>query len=136
MPILDYREIPEAHKGSGLQDTFEQFEGEFLEFLGMHLLERPSRGADAGKDLIALEVRSGRLGKSSIRYLVSCKHKAFSGAGVSPTDEQDIADRIARERIAHEPFGTGRWEPGDPTAWTDGAPLRSLRPAQTTDATT
>jgi glutamate dehydrogenase/leucine dehydrogenase len=46
------------------------------------------------------------------------------------------ADRIARERIAHEPFGTGRWEPGDPTAWTDGAPLRSLRPTQTTDATT
>jgi glutamate dehydrogenase/leucine dehydrogenase len=47
------------------------------------------------------------------------------------------ADRIARERIAHEPFGSGRWEPGDPTAWTDGAPLRSLRPGgQTTDATT
>jgi glutamate dehydrogenase/leucine dehydrogenase len=39
------------------------------------------------------------------------------------------ADRIARERIAHEPFGTGRWEPGDPTAWTAGAPLRTLRPA-------
>jgi glutamate dehydrogenase/leucine dehydrogenase len=39
------------------------------------------------------------------------------------------ADRIARERIAHEPFGSGRWEPGDPTAWTAGAPLRTLRPA-------
>jgi glutamate dehydrogenase/leucine dehydrogenase len=46
------------------------------------------------------------------------------------------ADRIARERIAHEPFGAGRWEPGDPTAWTDGAPLRSLRPDQTNVATT
>ena len=40
------------------------------------------------------------------------------------------ADRIARERIAHEPFGAGRWEPGDPAAWTDGAPLRTLRPAR------
>jgi valine dehydrogenase (NAD+) len=37
------------------------------------------------------------------------------------------AERIARERIASEPFGSGRWEPGDPTAWTDGAPLRTLR---------
>ena len=46
------------------------------------------------------------------------------------------ADRIARERIANEPFGSGRWEPGDAAAWTDGRPLRSLRPAQTSDATT
>jgi len=38
------------------------------------------------------------------------------------------ADRIARERITHEAFGSGRWEPGDPTAWTAGAPLRTLRP--------
>src|SRR5450755_3978449 len=96
MPILNYTEIPEAHKGSGLQDTFEQFAGEFLELLGIHLVERPSRGADSGKDLIAEDVRKGRLGKSSIRYLVSCKHKAFSGSAVSPTDEQDIADRVKR----------------------------------------
>ena len=47
------------------------------------------------------------------------------------------ADRIARERIAHEPFGLGRWQPGDPTAWTGDAPLRTLRPpAQTSVATT
>jgi hypothetical protein len=96
MAILDYREIPEAHKGSGLQDTFEQFAGEFLELLGMRLVERASRGADAGKDLAAVEVRRGKLGKSSIQYLVSCKHKAFSGKAVSPTDEQDIDDRIKR----------------------------------------
>jgi glutamate dehydrogenase/leucine dehydrogenase len=41
------------------------------------------------------------------------------------------AERIARDRIAHEPFGSGRWEPGDATAWTAGAPLRSLRPTGT-----
>lgn len=38
------------------------------------------------------------------------------------------AARMARERIACEPFGRGRWEPGDPTAWTHGAPLTHLRP--------
>lgn len=36
--------------------------------------------------------------------------------------------RIANERIAREPFGRGRWEPGDPAPWTDGAPLTVLRP--------
>lgn len=38
------------------------------------------------------------------------------------------AVRMARERIEREPFGAGRWEPGDPAAWTDGAPLLRLRP--------
>jgi leucine dehydrogenase len=36
------------------------------------------------------------------------------------------AERIARERIARE--GRGRWQPGDPAHWTDGAPLTRLRP--------
>jgi len=37
------------------------------------------------------------------------------------------AERLARARIADE--GTGhRWEPGDPAAWTNGAPLTRLRP--------
>ncbi len=38
------------------------------------------------------------------------------------------AVRMARERIAAEPFGRGRWESGDPAAWTDGRPLTRVRP--------
>ncbi len=38
------------------------------------------------------------------------------------------AERMARDRIASEPFGSGRWQPGEPTAWTDGRPLTTLRP--------
>jgi glutamate dehydrogenase/leucine dehydrogenase len=38
------------------------------------------------------------------------------------------AERIARERIASEALPGGRWEPGDPAAWTDGEPLTRLRP--------
>jgi leucine dehydrogenase len=34
---------------------------------------------------------------------------------------------VAHERIEHE--GAGRWQPGSATAWTAGAPLRTLRPA-------
>jgi leucine dehydrogenase len=36
------------------------------------------------------------------------------------------AERIARARIAEEGAGR-RWQPGDAAAWTNGAPLRSLR---------
>lgn len=50
---------------------------------------------------------------------------AARGWGVPPGR---AAQRIARERIAEEaPAGT-RWQPGDPAAWTAGAPLRTLRP--------
>jgi glutamate dehydrogenase/leucine dehydrogenase len=38
----------------------------------------------------------------------------------------EAAERIARDRIRSE--GSGRWEPGSPTAWTNGEPLTSLRP--------
>jgi leucine dehydrogenase len=37
------------------------------------------------------------------------------------------AEQMARRRIAEEGGGR-RWQPGDPAAWTNGAPLRSLRP--------
>lgn len=40
------------------------------------------------------------------------------------------AQRMARERIASEPIGSGRWQPGDSTAWTYGQPLTRLRPAR------
>jgi leucine dehydrogenase len=38
------------------------------------------------------------------------------------------AEQLARRRIADEGGGR-RWKPGDPAAWTNGAPLRSLRPS-------
>jgi valine dehydrogenase (NAD+) len=38
------------------------------------------------------------------------------------------AEALARDRIAHEPFGTGRFAPGGPAPWTDGRPLTRLRP--------
>jgi leucine dehydrogenase len=38
------------------------------------------------------------------------------------------AQRLARERIATEALPGGRWEPGDPAAWTEGRPLTRVRP--------
>ncbi|MCA6111943.1 restriction endonuclease [Bradyrhizobium cenepequi] len=94
MAALDFKEIPEAHLGGGLQDTFELFARDFLTLLGYEILEGPSRGADGGKDLIAVERRRGVGGETVVRWLVSCKHKAHSGASVNPADESNIRDRV------------------------------------------
>jgi glutamate dehydrogenase/leucine dehydrogenase len=44
--------------------------------------------------------------------------------GVAPGH---AAEQLARRRIAEEGAGR-RFRPGDPAAWTNGEPLRSLRP--------
>lgn len=43
---------------------------------------------------IVEELRSGIAGETHVRWLVSCKHKAHSGASVNPSDESDIQDRL------------------------------------------
>ena len=44
--------------------------------------------------------------------------------GVAPAR---AAEELARRRIVEEGSGR-RWRPGDPAAWTNGEPLRTLRP--------
>ncbi|MDD2540960.1 MAG: restriction endonuclease [Desulfuromonadaceae bacterium] len=94
MPILDFKEIPEAHIASGEQDRFELFARDFLEYLGYRIISSPDRGADGGKDIVVEEKRVGVGGENYVRWLVSCKHKAHSGSSVKPTDESNIRDRV------------------------------------------
>jgi len=94
MPILDFLEIPRADVASGEQDCFELFARDFLSVLGYTIVSGPDRGADGGRDIIALETRSGVAGETMIRWLVSCKHKAYSGNSVTLDDERDILDRV------------------------------------------
>lgn len=94
MPILNFKEIPEAHKATGEQDRFEFFARDFLEFMGYKIVVSPDRGADGGKDLIVEEKRTGIGGETIIRWLVSCKHQAHSGSSVSANIESNIGDRI------------------------------------------
>lgn len=94
MPALDFKEIPKANVAGGEQDTFELFARDFLQSRGYTIVSGPDRGADKGRDLIALEVRTGIGGRTEVRWLVSCKHKAHSGESVTLKDEQAITDRI------------------------------------------
>lgn len=92
--ILDFKEIPEANGGSGLQDTFELFARDFLAYLGYRIIEDPNRGPDGKKDLIVEEVLSGIASEQKIRWLVSCKHYAHKGNAVSDKDEPYLHERL------------------------------------------
>ena len=92
--ILDFKEIPEANKGGGLQDTFELFTRDFLSHLGYRIIEDPDRGADGKCDLIVEERVAGLSIEYVIRWLVSCKHYAHSGKSVNDSDEINIVERM------------------------------------------
>ena len=94
MPAIDFREIPSPTAGPS-RDQFELFAREFLELKGFRVLVGPDRGPDAGRDLIVEEIRTGVVGETRVTWLVSCKHKAHSGGSVTPSDEQNITDRIS-----------------------------------------
>jgi glutamate dehydrogenase/leucine dehydrogenase len=53
----------------------------------------------------------------------------FALAGSEGITPLRAAERLARQRIADEGRGR-RWQPGDPAAWTDGEPLRGVRPRE------
>ncbi|MDB2153822.1 restriction endonuclease [Clostridium butyricum] len=94
MSLIDFKEIPCANVSNGNQDTFELFARDFFETLGFKIIENPDRGQDGGRDLIIEEQRTGYLDTTNIRWLVSCKHKIFSGNSVLDKDEINILDRV------------------------------------------
>ena len=96
--ILDFKEISQANIGGDGQDQFEQFACDFLETIGYNIVVRPHRGPDGKKDLIITETRRGINGKTTVKWMVSCKHYAFSKKTVSDTDEEDILDRVAKHK--------------------------------------
>lgn len=96
--LINFKEIPNANIGSGLQDTFELFARDFLQELGLTIEHHPDRGSDGGKDIIALEEREGVVGKTCIRWLVSCKHNAHSGEAVGNSSEIDIHSRLLQHK--------------------------------------
>lgn len=96
--ILDFKEIPEANRGGGLQDTFELFARDFLTHLGYKIIEDPSRGADGKCDLIVEENVQGLSSEFVFRWLVSCKHYAHSGNTVKDAEEINILERLKQHK--------------------------------------
>ena len=97
MPALDFAEIPRADVPNGDQDTFEFLARDFFqEVMGFSIEEGPDRGSDGGRDIIGVERRHGKLGESTVRWLISCKHKAHSGRSVNKGEEDDIIGRCRK----------------------------------------
>ena len=97
--LLDFKEIPVAIPGNTDHDSFELFAREFFsEIMHFDIVSEPNRGADGGKDLIAIEHQIGALSTTDITWLISCKHKAHSGQAVSTSDEENISDRIREHK--------------------------------------
>jgi HJR/Mrr/RecB family endonuclease len=93
MAVLDFKEIPTAQAGMD-RDQFELFAREFLAQEGFMIVAGPDRGSDAGRDMIVAETRTGPGGDTTVRWLVSCKHKAHTGTSVTSVDEPNLRDRI------------------------------------------
>ena len=77
MPVLNFSEIPAANLANGQQDTFELFARDVLKHIGYQIDVNPDRGRDGGRDIIAIETRTGVGGETKVRWLVSCKHKSY-----------------------------------------------------------
>lgn len=96
MAVVDFKEIPSAKGGYAGQDTWAFFARDFFMGLGLTIEQGPDRGPDLGKDLIISEERTGQLGARSVKWLVSCKHNAYTGNAVSDRDEIDILGRVRK----------------------------------------
>lgn len=94
--LVDFKEIPMANKGDGHQDEFEFFAKDFLLESGFVIIQGPDRGPDGKKDLIVAENIDRHGTNVTIKYLVSCKHTAHSGASVNEKDEINILERARR----------------------------------------
>jgi hypothetical protein len=105
MGIIDFREIgsPKTDHPSGkdapigisnLQDDFEFFCQDFFKLVRKLTIFAPiSRGPDNGIDLgVEEKLSDGR----TVRWLVSCKHKAHSRASVTDDDEKNIIERVSK----------------------------------------
>lgn len=86
--MIDFKEI----RKDG--EDWEAFARDFLSDLGFTIEVPPDRGADGGRDLLVVEQLKGKMESYPFRWLVSCKHFALSGKSVSPSDEQNILDRV------------------------------------------
>ncbi len=86
--MIDFTEIPYD------TDTWELFARDFLVERGFYIESPPDRGPDHGKDMLVTEQLYGKIGNYRMRWLVSCKHFAFSKKSVNEDDEKNIIERL------------------------------------------
>jgi leucine dehydrogenase len=99
--------------------------------VGRGILYAPDFVVNAGGIINLAEEFVGYDGENARKRTAQIAHtlrRAFGLAREEGTPPGRAAEQLARRRIAEEGAGR-RWRPGDPAAWTNGARLRTLRPA-------
>jgi Restriction endonuclease len=91
--LLDFTELSKPPKGERL----EALTREIGKRLGLDPVWT-GRGPDGGRDLLFSEVQKGAIGLNHVRWLVSCKDFASSGASVSERDVGSILDKVRQHR--------------------------------------
>lgn len=89
MATLDFSEL-------GSKPVGETFEG-LVRLIGERLgftVSWTGRGADQGRDLMFVETRSGRIGSTSVRWLVNCKDNSKTNQSVTEQDVGSIHDKV------------------------------------------
>lgn len=76
----DFRQLPK----DGVR--FEALVCQLLEAMGYKILERPSIGADGGRDVLVKRILKDEMGEKRETVLVQCKHHAHSRKAVSDRD--------------------------------------------------
>ncbi|MFN8035347.1 MAG: Glu/Leu/Phe/Val dehydrogenase dimerization domain-containing protein [Acidimicrobiia bacterium] len=94
------------------------------------ILYAPDFVANAGGIINIAEEFTGYSRDRAIRAVARIESRVdecFTMAAAEGVSPGRAAELLARRRLAAEALPRGRWQPGDPAAWTDGAPLRALR---------
>lgn len=124
VPLLQCRAICGAANNQLADHTVD----EFLHHKGV--LYAPDFVANAGgiiniaEEFVGYSLKSALARVETIEAVMTRVFELARERGLPPGE---AAVALARERIEREGAGR-RWQPGDPTAWTAGAPLRTLRP--------
>lgn len=87
--MLDYKELEKDGK------EFELLIRELL-FTKGYKVYWSGVGADGGRDLLCIEVRTGFFAPDEKKWLIQCKHNAHSGKSVGINDLDDIIDSCAQ----------------------------------------
>lgn len=88
-PIIDFKELHSPVRGEGLE--------QLTRLLGKKRGLDPSwsgRGPDGGRDMLFSETTSDAVRKRPIKWVVSCKDKATSGAAVTEQDLPSVRDKV------------------------------------------
>jgi leucine dehydrogenase len=132
--VLNRLTVPELHCRAVCGGANNQLADDAVADLlaGHGVLYAPDFVANAGGIINIAEEFTGYARERALTRAAGIEHTmttVLDRAREARVTPERAAEDLARERLAREGAGR-RFRPGDPTAWSDGAPLTTLRPVR------